>query len=395
MKIANPTILNPEVQEYIYRNTVNNVSKLAFTKNPFPFIDFKIILNQIEARAKCKDKLCLWFNLRNIIYPSKISIEQTSSDTTAQYKASLVSGRSLIDMTGGFGVDSYYFSKKMKVVIHCEIDATLSEIVSHNFKLLRAKNILCKLGDSANILTSLNANLDWIYVDPSRRNESKGKVFMLSDCAPDVPSLLPTYFNYTKNILLKTAPLLDIAAGLSELQNVKAIHIVAIENEVKELLWVIEKNYSSPIVIKTINSKKETCQIFQFVHNSSVIANLGLPKKYLYEPNSAIMKSGGFAEVTAQFPLEKLHQHSHLYTSDDLIEFPGRVFQIENIIDYSKKEMREHLSKQKANITTRNFPDSVDTIRNKWNIKDGGNRYCFFTTDMNESKIVLLCTKIN
>ena len=395
MKITTHKILNPEVQEYIYRNTNNAVSKLALTKNPFPNIDFILILNQIEARAKSKEKLSLWFNIRNIIYPSKISIEQTSSEATAQYKASLVSGKSLIDMTGGFGVDSYYFSKKMKVVIHCELDVALSEIVSHNYRLLRAKNILCKFGDSTTILTSLNANVDWIYIDPSRRNENKGKVFMLADCAPNVPSLLPTYFKYTKNILIKTAPLLDIAAGLSELQNVKEIHIVAVENEVKELLWVIEKNYSSTISIKTINLKKESCQTFQFDYNSNVIANLGCPKKYLYEPNSAIMKSGGFAEVTAQFPVEKLHQHSHLYTSDDLIDFPGRVFQIENVINYSKNEMREHFSKQKANITTRNFPDAVETIRNKWNIKDGGSRYCFFTTDINNTKIVLLCTKIN
>ena len=218
---------------------------------------------------------------------------------------------------------------------------------------------------------------------------------MLADCAPNVPSLLPTYFKYSKNILIKTAPLLDIAAGLSELQNVKEIHIVAVENEVKELLWVIEKNYSSTISIKTINFKKESCQIFQFDYNSNIIANLGLPKKYLYEPNSAIMKSGGFAEVTAQFPVEKLHQHSHLYTSDDLIDFPGRVFKIEIVINYTKKAMREHLSKQKTNITTRNFPESVDTIRTRWNIKEGGNSYCFFTTDLNDTKIVLLCTKIN
>jgi hypothetical protein len=218
---------------------------------------------------------------------------------------------------------------------------------------------------------------------------------MFSDCTPNVPELLPFYFNYSKNILIKSAPILDISAGLSELKNVKVVHIVAVNNEVKELLWEIEKGFTDRVVIKTISFKKDDTETFQFDYNSNNVVPLSLPKKYLYEPNSAIMKSGGFAAITAQFPIEKLHQHSHLYTSDDLIEFPGRVFLIQKVIEYSKNDMRANFYKQKANITTRNFPDSVETIRTKWNIKDGGTRYCFFTTDVKDTKIVLLCTKIN
>ena len=387
-------ILKPEIQHYIYEKTDADTSKLAFQKNPFPEVDFKIILNQIEARTRSKDKLPTWFHTKKIIYPSKISIEQTSSEITALYKSEIVSGESLIDLSGGFGVDTFYFSKSVNQVTHCEINPELSEIVAHNFEQLDRKNIHCIGGDSSGILKNLNQNFDWIYVDPSRRNEVKGKVFMLKDCLPNVPELQDFYFQYTQNILIKTAPILDITAGLSELKNVKTIHIVAIDNEVKELLWEIEKGFQNKVTIKTINYNKDKKQTFQFDLNSENIASFGLPKKYLYEPNSAVMKSGGFTEVAVQFSLEKLHQNSHLFTSDDLIEFPGRVFQIDKIIGYTKKEILENLSHQKANVTTRNFPDSVEVIRKKWKIKDGGNLYCFFTTDKNDVKIVLLCCKI-
>lgn len=387
-------ILNSEIQSYIYEKTGSDISKLAFQKNPFPEIDFKIILNQIEARTKSKEKLPTWFTSKNIIYPNKISVEQTSSEVTAKYKSEIVSGENLIDLSGGFGVDAFYFSKKINQVIHCEINQELSKIVADNFEQLKSNNINCISGDSSEIIENLNQKFDWIYIDPSRRNDTKGKVFMLKDCLPNVPELQDFYFQYTHNILIKTAPILDITAGLSELKNVKTIHIVAVDNEVKELLWEIEKDFQKDVTIKTINFNKEENQFFQFNINSENYASLGLPQKYLYEPNSAIMKSGGFIEVAAQFSLDKLHQNSHLYTSDELIEFPGRVFQIDKIIDYSKKEIHSNLSNQKANVTTRNFPDSVETIRKKWKIKDGGTVYCFFTTDKNDTKIVLLCTKI-
>ena len=387
--------LNLEIQEFIEKNIGTPISKLALQKNPFPNMDWIAILNQIEAKTKAKDKLPNWFSTKNIIYPSKISIEQTSSEKTASYKASIISGEKLIDLTGGFGVDDYYFAKKIKNVVHCEINPELSNLVKHNFEQLNISNITCYAGDSLITLKSLNTKWDWIYIDPSRRNDAKGKVFMLKDCLPNVPENLDFYFNNSNAILVKTAPLLDISAGLSELQNVKTIHIVALENEVKELLWELHKGYSGTINIKTINLLKDKNETFNFVlDDQTQLPVFGLPQKYLYEPNSAIMKSGGFDEVGSFYNLNKLHKHSHLYTSDNLISFPGRVFEIQNAIPYSKTEMKTYLENTKANITTRNFPDSVESIRKKWKIKDGGNVYCFFTTDENNHKIVLICTKI-
>ena len=389
-------ILNAEIQAFIDNNIGKSISKLALQKNPFQEVDWISILNQIEAKTKAKEKLPTWFSTENIIYPSKISIEQTSSEKTAAYKASIISGDSLIDLTGGFGVDDFYFAKKIKTVAHCEINPELSNLVKHNFEQLNVSNITCYAGDSLATLFSLNSKWDWIYIDPSRRNDTKGKVFMLKDCLPNVPENIDFYFTHSNAVLIKTAPILDISAGLSELKHVKTIHIVALENEVKELLWELHKDYSGNINIKTVNILKDKTETFDFVLNeNSKFPNLSLPQKYLYEPNSAIMKSGGFDEVSSFYNLNKLHKHSHLYTSTALISFPGRVFEIQNTFPYNKTEMKSYLEKSQANITTRNFPDSVETIRKKWKIKDGGNVYCFFTTDENNHKIVLICTKIS
>ncbi len=388
-------LLNPEIQHFINANIDKTISKLALQKNPFPNVEWIAILNQIEAKNKSKLKLPTWFTTDNIVYPSKISVEQTSSEKTASYKASLISGESLIDLTGGFGIDDYYFAKRITTVTHCEINPELSNIVKHNFDQLNIKNITCYSGDSLAILTQLNTKWDWIYIDPSRRNDAKGKVFMLQDCLPNVPEHLDLFFEYSDSILIKTAPLLDISAGLSELKNVESIHIIAIDNEVKELLWEIHKGYSGKINIKTVNILKEKTDAFDFIlNNSSESPKYSLPQKYLYEPNSAIMKSGGFDEVSVFYNLNKLHKNSHLYTNSSITEFPGRIFEIENTIPFHKIEMKKFLEKTQANITTRNFPETVESIRKKWKIKDGGNQYCFFTTDENDNKIVLICKKI-
>lgn len=387
-------LLTNEIQEYIRKQCENPTSQLAFQKNPFPHVEWKLILQQIEAKAKAKEKLPLWYSTRKIIYPSRISVEQTSSEKTAHYKSTLFQGKKIIDLTGGFGIDAYFFSKQFESVIHCEQNAVLSSIVQHNLKQLNANNIQCIAGNSEEILSSLQQQFDWLYIDPSRRNEQKGKVFMLKDCEPNVPELMNYYFQFSKQILIKTAPILDIKAGLNELNFVKNIHIIAVENEVKELLWEIEKEYSGQPTLKTVNLTKSKIELFDFVLNEdSSKATLGKPEKYLYEPNAAIMKSGGFDEVAHFFKLKKLHPHSHLYTSNELINFCGRVFELQQTILYNKKNMMQ-LGLSKANITIRNFPETVETLRKKWKIKDGGEVYCFFTTDEENQKIVLLCKKL-
>lgn len=386
-------LLSPKVQQYIVENTGRPVTQLALQKNPFHDIEWTEILNQVAAREKAKDKLPTWYTAENIIYPSKISVEQTSSEAAAQYKASLVSGECLIDLTGGFGIDDYYFSKTVNKVTHCELNLKLSAIAKHNFKILGAGNIECLPGDSLDTLLVLERQYDWMYIDPARRSDAKGKVFMLKDCLPNVPHLLDTYFRYSDNILIKTAPILDISAGLAELHSVKAIHIVAVNNEVKELLWLLNKGFKGTPMLTAVNVTKEGKETFSASYEPADEAPYSLPSTYLYEPNAAIMKSGAFDTVAHHYGITKLHRHTQLYTFDKLISFEGRRFTIDSILPYQKAEMKT-LEGKKMNVTTRNFPLSVEDIRKKWKLKDGGDTYAFFTTNIKNEKVVLVCSKV-
>ena len=388
------SILQKDIQDFITQNLNTDSSKLALKKNPFPAINYSIIINQIVAKKKAKEKLITWFSTANIIYPEKISIEQTSSESTANYKSSLVSGEKLIDCTGGFGIDDYYFSKQFKTVIHCELNADLSQIVKHNCEVLKVSNIECYQGDSTEILKQLNQKFDCIYIDPSRRNDAKGKVFMLADCLPNVVDLQDFYYQFTNTILIKTAPILDLQAGLLELKNVAQIHIVAVDNEVKELLWKIEKNFNESPEIIAVNLEKEKQTITKIESSKSYSARYSLPKNYLYEPNASLMKSGGFEAVSELFAVNKLHQHSHLYTADEIIDFPGRKFQIDAVVPYQKKEIAQYIQNKKMNVSTRNFPIKPEEIKKKHKIQDGGTIYAFFTTNLNNEKIILLCIKL-
>ena len=353
------------------------------------------LVEQLEARKKSEKKLPTWFSASNIYYPNKLNIEQTSSEITAKYKADLVSGKSLVDVTGGLGVDSYYFSKKTERVYHCELNENLSEIATYNLRILDAENVQTYNEDGLYFIKKSNTNFDWIYVDPSRRNDLKQRIFLLSDCLPNVVDNLDFMFSKSDNILIKTAPLLDISAGIKELDHIKEIHIVAIQNDVKELLWVLQKKYQGSISIKTINKTLKGDQTFNFNIQSEkeAISKFSEPLIYLYEPNAAILKSGAFKIIGQAKQVKKLHTNTHLYTSNSLIDFPGRRFIIEVILPYNKSALKKARIK-KANITTRNFPESVATIRKKMKIKDGGEIYLFFTKDLNENVVVLQCKRV-
>ncbi|MGS2739914.1 class I SAM-dependent methyltransferase [Sinomicrobium sp. M5D2P17] len=370
---------------------------LLLKKSPFQDVSMQDIANQLESRKKAEKKLPLWFRTPGIYYPPKLSIEQTSSETTAAYKADLVYGKTLIDLTGGFGVDCRFFAEKFDRVIHCEMNPELSEIASHNFEVLGIKNITTVSGDGIGYLQKNAMQFDWIYADPSRRNDAKGKVFMLADCLPDIPAHLDQLFARSENILIKTSPILDITNGLQELRFVKEVHVVAVNNEVKELLWIMQKGFSGNCILKTVNITGGDEKRFDFTKDEESHAEVSysLPLRYLYEPNAAILKSGGFKSLSEKTGLGKLHRHSHLYTSEELYpDFPGRSFRITGLYTYNnKKTLKKMLSNSQANITTRNFPESVAQIRKKFGIKDGGNRYIFFTTNRNDEKIAIVCFK--
>ena len=391
----NSAILNIDIQQFINEKLNSEITSLLLKGVPSFSVEIKEIIEQIEAKKRCEKKLPTWFKTQNIYYPNKLNIEQTSSEITANYKSNLIHGESIIDLTGGFGVDCFYFSKTFKTVFHCEINETLSEIVKHNFNQFSIKNIETKAVDGIDYLKNSDNNFDWIYLDPSRRHDSKGKVFFLNDCLPNVPQHSDLLFKHSKNILIKTSPLLDISIGIGELKHVKTIHVVAVNNEVKELLWILEAGFEAEITIKTVNIKKEATDYFEFlIENEKLIASqYNEPLTYLYEPNSAILKAGAFNSITNKLHVFKLHKHSHLYTSETLLNFPGRCFKIENVLAYNKKALK-NLRITRANITTRNFPETVEDLRKKFNIKDGGGSYLFFTTDVENKKIVILASKM-
>lgn len=390
----NERILHKDVQDFIDQNLKSNLTQLILKGSSFGGVTIQEIATQIVAKGKSQKKLPSWFQTRNIYYPPKLNLEQTSSEITANYKADLVSGNTIIDLTGGFGVDCLAFSKSFQKVIHCELNAALSAIASHNFAQLNVNNIETQIGDGIQHLRGSNEPFDCIYIDPSRRNDAKGKVFLLEDCEPNVPENLDNLFSRSQTILIKTSPILDISSAINELHSVKEVHVVAVSGEVKELLFLLKENYVGEISLKTINFQKDSKQEFEFLFRSEMISTYSLPKRYLYEPNAAILKSGGFHHVSEKLNVKKLHQHSHLYTSEDLIHFPGRSFEITQVTNYDKKKIRKTLSEQKANITTRNFPKTVQQIRKELKIKDGGKDYLFFTTDVNDQLICVFSKKV-
>jgi hypothetical protein len=371
----------------------------------FEGVSNRELAQQLEARKKCEKKLPTWFGRPNIYYPHKLKIEQTSSEITARYKSRIVSGKTLADTTGGFGVDSYFFGQKMEQIVHCEIDENLSQIAAHNFEVLGTGNIKTIPTDGMEFLRDSDMRFGWIYLDPSRRSYSKGKVFRLSECRPNILDNLELLFAKSDNVLLKTSPLLDFSIGIAELRFVKDIHVIAIKNEVKELLWVLRKGYSGEITVKTINFStaraspvhlaKTRAETFDFSlsEEKEAVAQYAPPLSYLYEPNAAVLKSGAFKTIGNRFGLKKLHEHTHLYTSAELIDFPGRRFEVKKCMAFNKKAI-QNLSVSQANITTRNFPQSVAQLRGKFKIGEGGIIYLFFATDLNGDYIVLNCSKL-
>ena len=313
------------------------------------------------------------------------------------FKARLFSGKALVDLTGGTGIDSYYFSKHFKNVYFIEQQEHLCDLVRNNFNVLGASNIEIHSGNSLDFIASNQLEIDLIYLDPARRDDKKNKVFMLMDCQPDITLIQNALFKKCRQILLKAAPMLDVNAAIMKLDGVKKIWVVAVENECKELLILMEKGWLKEPIIEAVNIKsKSEINYFTFSKSEEATSAIGLsmPKKYLYEPNAAILKAGGFRSIAIRFDLKKLHPNSHLYTSASFIEdFPGRSFELTGIEQPHSRRLMELLPDGKANITARNFPETVAAVRKRTKIKEGGDIYIFATTLLDRKPVFLLCKK--
>ncbi|WP_426328959.1 class I SAM-dependent methyltransferase [Pedobacter sp. R-06] len=386
----NNKLLAKAVQDYINANLNADVNQIALAKSPFEGITAAELATQITAKKKSEKKLPTWFNTRDIYYPPVLSIEQTSSEITAKYKSKLAKGNTLIDITGGFGIDSYYFSKNVKAVTHCEINPELSVIARHNTQALHATNIEFKAEDGITYVMASDTSFDTIYVDPARRAE-KGKVFMLKDCTPDIASNLDALLEKSSRIIIKTAPLLDISAGLSELKQVSEIHIVSVKNECKELLWIIDKGYNGDTKIIAVTLNNEIEKDFSFYRSSSngsiqFIDNLNTGD-YLYEPDAALLKSGAFNLIGTTYNLLKLHPQTQLFSSVTVNkDFPGRIFKIEAILSTATLKKQGNL---KGNVIVRNYPAKPEDLVKKYKIKADQNQFLIFTKVGNGENIVI------
>ncbi|MDA9572988.1 RsmD family RNA methyltransferase [Flavobacteriaceae bacterium] len=233
----NKNILDKNVQDYISKNLSANVFEIILKKQIFPKVSNKEIAEQISAKAKSKKKLPTYFNKPNIYFPNKVNIEQTSSEKTAEFKSKIVSGNSMIDATGGFGVDSMYFSREFKKTIYIEENKDLFEIVKANSKELGLNNIEHLNDDGIEYAKKLDTEIDLLYIDPSRRNKENKKVHFLSDCTPLIDDDLIESLQNFKTILIKCSPIIDLKKTINDLKVVSKVYIVGINNEVKEVLF--------------------------------------------------------------------------------------------------------------------------------------------------------------
>lgn len=390
-------LLKPEVQKFILEHLAEDPSLLVLQSKKYAHLPLQEVAHQIKARQKLKNKLPDWVNVPNLVFPKALSLEQSSSQKTAEYKSSLISGEKLIDLTGGMGVDSFYFSKAFAEVHYVEQNTSLFEHSVHNLKVLGARNIVPFSQSAENFLKG-NFKADCIYIDPDRRASNNKKLVRLADCEPDVLKLLPIMLEKALTIIIKTSPLLDITEALRSLPHVAEIHILAVDNEVKEVLYVVKEDViGSPKIVTqnlTSNDKDQTFSYSFDVENSLEI-EYSKPLKFLYEPNASILKAGAFKIIASKYEVFKLHPNSHLYTSHTQVDdFPGRSFKIIGSSPYQKKHIIEFLPSNKANITVRNFPYSVAEIRKKTGIMDGGDVYIFATTDCTGKPIFLFTSKI-
>ncbi len=387
-------LLKVQVQKFIFEHEAEDEKDLLLKHTTIQGIPTPLVANQISGRRKAKLKLPTWYATKNIIYPPSVNVEQCSSEVTAAFKVGLLKQNiksdfdKAVDLTGGFGVDSFFLSSIFKEVDYIEPDENLCEITNHNLTILqeaRGKGQEAKIqfhnSTAEEFLNSTKDTFDLIYIDPSRRTKGNQKILRLADCAPNITHLLETIFEKSDRLLVKASPMLDLLQGIKELKHVEKVFVVAVENECKEVLFLCCKGFEGEPIIEAVNLSDTASQdliSFDFLlsEEKSSTTEYSNPLRYLYEPNSAVLKSGAFKLIAHRFSVNKIQQHTHFYTSENLIaKFPGRIFEIEALIKPDAKVVRQHFPEGKANVVTRNYPLSPDELKKKTGLKDGGEKF--------------------
>ncbi len=407
--------INENTWHYIRQHADGDVRKLALQGVKDTEVDLQQALQQIVGRQTARRKLPSWALHDDIIYPPHLNMEQCSSEQTARYKAGLVMGdRGLVmksgvfvDLTGGFGVDFYWMSQGFKERIYVEQNEQLCAISTENFRTLGLSCLVCCCA-TATYLPQLD-HADVIYLDPARRDEHGGRTYDIADCSPNVLELLPQLLQKADRIILKLSPMLDWRKAVSDLGCVSEVHIISVNNECKELVLVLTPNQSETInlycvnndnvfsivrCLRTASPTSSDCESDAFGLNARSL--LSADAKFLYEPNASIMKAGCFDVLEECYAVQQVAVNSHLFLStDEIDDFPGRGFQIMAISSMNKRDLKAALAGiEKANVAVRNFPLSVEQLRKKLKLKDGGDVYIFATTKTNGEHSLFICRKI-
>jgi hypothetical protein len=391
-------LLRAEVQEFIKEHEFDDLHALMLQRQKYPWFPLAEIVEQIKSRKKARLKLPTWYSSANILFPQPVSVEQSSSEITAKWKANYIgNGKSGVDLTGGFGIDSYYFAKNFEEWVHVEPNTTLQEVVKHNAGQLGVANTTFYNLSSEDFLNQLTQPVDFIYLDPDRRPAEK-RVAGFKDSLPDVTRLLPQLANFSSQVIIKASPMIDITAGLADLTRVNRVLVLSVKNEVKEVLYHLcfsgeHKTSIRCIDIREDGIKEITYDLNEINQEENKISVLG---NFLFEPNAAIMKARGQDILASRYSLVKLHHNTNLYTADQpAIDYPGRVFKVLANLPYKKKVVAEYLRENKANLSTRNFIDSPEQMKKKLGVKDGGELYVFGYRDFENKNRVAVCERLN
>lgn len=343
---------------------------LKFGSDP----DKKLLIGQIGARQKIRKKLPEWYANPELVFPTTLSLEQASSEATAQLKAGLISGNTLLDITGGLGVDCFYLSRSFRETTYVEKDSNIYNATHHNFLKLGAP-IKTIHADGLEILQ--NSEADVVYVDPYRRDEAKNKVVALSDCLPDVTGISDLLTKSGRTALIKASPMLDLNLAVKQLKFVKEIWVISHRNDCKEVVFLLNRE-AKDIIVKTFDFYPENENLFQFQweDKSRIKPETGNLGEYLYEPNASILKSGGQDVLAGEFSLAKLHPNSNFFTSHHyLSSYPGKVFKVlEQLRPFDKS-----LKKGRYNVISRNFPEKASEIEKKLKLKSADKDYLIAT----------------
>ncbi len=395
-------LLENEVQHFIQTHLYEDAGCLMLKKSPFPAIEMRHLVGQIQAKRKAQTKLPSWFSTSGLVFPPLHNLEQSSSEETARFKSALMQGRHLADLTGGFGIDCAFWADSFELVDYVERNEELAAIAVHNFQVLGKSNIRVHVADAQEWLQNLEEPLDAVYIDPARRDAVGNKVFRLRDCVPDVPAILPLLAEKTRQVLIKTSPMLDISAALADLEQANALWqvaeatVLAVHNECKEVLYCLRQENNGETRIHAVNLTDSGVQAFtfSFAEEKAATVAFAMPQTFFCEPNAALLKAGAFKTPAGRFHLQKLHPHTHLYTSEQRPEnFPGRVFRLTAVCKADRKAILAHLPQGKAHLAVRNFPASVAELRKRWGIVEGSETYLFAVTLADGQKAVLIGEK--